>query len=397
MLARKLRLASSSARCFRRFCSSGTKAEDILNRVANDTSANVGEVQNFDAVSKTTGSDVVSEPNRDPLSITIPNNAAIMEEAVAIAILERRRHQYLQEYPGGPIDRYLPPSDPYAFLIEDSKLTESERVWQKIFVVLPWLVFAAMVASPFGLIWAFQPGTEAHKRMMKIDQEERRHKARQFNIPAFKTIPFHAVVDVIERPSVSLILLFSNSFESKLAYPTLAELDKLFRKFNCPIGIVAIDLSKEDVSEEFREMYPSQTAPYLQIVAPEKLGDDADGNIVIDYRGKMKADHILRQVARHTLLPDELQVQAGEVDAMVDDLHDELFSLMYVDDREPHPSVFHRIFSRNNDKTYEKYDFNTELFDRVWKQVSLSGSVRDCTESVKMARETLASLVANPN
>jgi hypothetical protein len=353
-------------------------------------------LKNFDAVSKTAGSDVASEPNRDPLSITIPNNAAIMDEAVAIAILERRRHQYLQEYPGGPIDRYLPPSDPYAFLIEDSKLTESERVWQKIFVVLPWLVFAAMVASPFGLIYAFKPGTEAHKSMMESQAEERRRKAQQFNIPEFKTIPFHAVVDVIERPSVSLILLFSNSFESKLAYPTLAELDKLFRKFNCPIGTVAIDLSKDDVSEEFREMYPNQSAPYLQIVAPEKIGDDTDGNIVIDYKGKLRADHILRQVARHTLLPDELQAEVSVVDSMVDDLHDELFSLMYVDDREPQASVFKRLLSRNNDKN-EKYDVSSDLFDRVWKQVSLNGSVRDCTESVKTARETLASLVANPN
>ena len=31
---------------------------------------------------------------------------ATYEQAVNRAILDKRRHQYLQEYPGGPIDRY---------------------------------------------------------------------------------------------------------------------------------------------------------------------------------------------------------------------------------------------------------------------------------------------------
>ena len=92
----------------------------------------------FSALSKTTTNEIAGKM-RDANSIPIPVSTHVVDDAVAIAILEKRRHQYLQEYPGGPIDRYLPASDPYAFLIEDSKLTESERVWQKVFVALPWL------------------------------------------------------------------------------------------------------------------------------------------------------------------------------------------------------------------------------------------------------------------
>ena len=74
-------------------------------------------------------------PQRDvPREVRAPSTSAelqeIQERAVERAILDKRRHQYLQEYPGGPIDRYLPPSDPYAFLIEAEKLTPEERRWQ---------------------------------------------------------------------------------------------------------------------------------------------------------------------------------------------------------------------------------------------------------------------------
>ena len=38
--------------------------------------------------------------------------------------------------------------DPLAFLIESERLSRSEIVWQRIFAIVPWLVFPAFVVTP---------------------------------------------------------------------------------------------------------------------------------------------------------------------------------------------------------------------------------------------------------
>jgi hypothetical protein len=39
--------------------------------------------------------------------------------------------------------------DPLAFLIEPERLTKSERIWQRVFVGVPWLIFPLFVLFPF--------------------------------------------------------------------------------------------------------------------------------------------------------------------------------------------------------------------------------------------------------
>ena len=95
----------------------------------------------------------------DDTKIGVPNETFVKQDLTMLPIeellLQRRKQDYMEMYPDRDVkefERYLPSSDPYAFLIEDSKLTEKERIWQKIFVALPWVVFVAMVCTPFVLV-----------------------------------------------------------------------------------------------------------------------------------------------------------------------------------------------------------------------------------------------------
>jgi len=61
-------------------------------------------------------------------------------------VLLQRWRRGIQIYPGGPVDRYLPPMDPSRFLVEPDKLTREKQRFQVFFAAFPWLTFLAMLS-----------------------------------------------------------------------------------------------------------------------------------------------------------------------------------------------------------------------------------------------------------
>ena len=50
------------------------------------------------------------------------------------------------------LGRYLV-RDPHAFLIEDSRLSRSERVWQKVYIAVPITAYLVMLSLPVSIAY----------------------------------------------------------------------------------------------------------------------------------------------------------------------------------------------------------------------------------------------------
>jgi hypothetical protein len=46
-------------------------------------------------------------------------------------------------------------TDPKAFLIEDYRLTRSEKYAQKVFAVFPWVLWLSLMSAPLGIVYLF--------------------------------------------------------------------------------------------------------------------------------------------------------------------------------------------------------------------------------------------------
>ena len=275
-------------------------------------------------------------PQRDvPREVRAPSTSAelqeIQERAVERAILDKRRHQYLQEYPGGPIDRYLPPSDPYAFLIEAEKLTPQERRWQVFFVVLPWVVFFFMAALPLGICLTQLPRIEAAGKLRR--EADLLREAQQAAVPPFGAVTFADLLTLAERPVVTLIVLGSPTYAMQTLRPVLADLDFLFRLHGLRVRIVEASLA-DAPADMVAGGYSPALGPFLQICIPYAADGDSG---VVDFDGPLRPSDIAATLERacsgQPVDWPALRAATAALDSRQGELVDELFGLHFVDER----------------------------------------------------------------
>mmetsp|Transcript_23023 Transcript_23023/g.65900 ORF Transcript_23023/g.65900 Transcript_23023/m.65900 type:complete len:256 (-) Transcript_23023:147-914(-) len=182
-------------------------------------------------------------------------------------VLMQRRRRGIQIYPGGPVDRYLPPVDPSRFLVEPDKLTREEQRFQVFFAAFPWLTFLAMLSAPFALVATLLPRLDEKARASLASESE--ELLRLFRVPEFAIVPFRALVDVIERPLHSLIVFFHRDvFGTYALLPLLVDLARLFRSQNLPVAVVAVDLAGSDVPDTHRKKFPPALSPFSRCCVP---------------------------------------------------------------------------------------------------------------------------------
>ncbi|CEL99684.1 unnamed protein product [Vitrella brassicaformis CCMP3155] len=168
-------------------------------------------------------------------------------------VLLQRWRRGIQIYPGGPVDRYLPPMDPSRFLVEPDKLTREKQRFQ--------------LSAPFALVATLLPRLDEKARASLASESE--ELLRLFRVPEFAIVPFRALVDVIERPLHSLIIFFHRDvFGTYALLPLLVDLARLFRNHNMPVAVVAVDLAGSDVPDTHRKKFPPALSPFSRCCVP---------------------------------------------------------------------------------------------------------------------------------
>jgi len=254
-------------------------------------------------------------------------------EAIEETLIRIQRREVVERH-GSQAERYLPTEDRTAFLLPDNRLEPAERKWQKVFVALPWMVFACMLATPLLLVRTNLPWLE------KRAEEEREAAAERqaalvpaARVPGFEVVSFGQMPDVLERPFPTVLLVFNpTTLASKVFLPAMRDVEQLLREAGIAVSVAALDLtaSPGPPSEFFLE-YPSALAPHMQLIVPRAQDGEAG---VVDYDGPWSAGGVL-EAARTLAGPRTPGVPVEELarlDERIGLLRDALFDLLFVEE-----------------------------------------------------------------
>jgi len=319
------------------------------------------------------------------------------------SLLARKTRHDLQEQVGPAVERYLPAEDPQALLLPPSRLTPAERVWQRVFVALPWAVFACMLATPLFLLRANLPFLQRRAEDEREAAAERSGAVTSADVlPEFNVVAFAGMPDILERRVPTLVLLFDPAtLASKIWVPAFRDLATALRESGVAVCVSALDLSASPrPPDTFLTEYPAALSPHLQLVLPRASDGEAG---VLDYTGPWTVD-ALTQAARKLAGPRAPELAEGTVEHMEVDVHqlrDSLFEFQFVDEVFGGPDVeiarqrsVWRLFGSGKDSGQAKPEQATrnsaEVLAELERDIDLAGGVEAACASVKKARAALS-------
>jgi len=285
--------------------------------------------------SNDTNLQVVNQPS----SVTVGSTTAVsvpqpkaLGESIEDILIRSKRNEIIERI-GPQVVRYLPSEDPNSLLIPDSRLEPHERKWQKVFVALPWAVFACMLAAPLLLVRTNLPWLQKKAEEDREAMAERNAMLSASRTYDFEIIGFMQMPDILERPFPTIVLLFhADTFSSKVFLPAMRDIFAALKKAGLTVSVAALDLSADPCPpDSFLWEYPRALAPHLQIVIPRARDGEAG---VVDYKGRWNATGIV-DTARKVLGPGCPRVPQEEIerlDSNIKILFEALFDLMFVED-----------------------------------------------------------------
>lgn len=265
--------------------------------------------------------------------------------SIEALLVEKRRREFLELYPDAPLDRYLPPSDPYAFLIEKEKLTPAESRWQVFFVALPWLVFASMLATPF-LMLRYHLNNWQDLDDESDDTEKLLHLVTP---PVIEKIPCRGLEQlkftdmplVIDGREVAFVLLYHpDTFRSKFCLPLLRDLGEALRETSVCVRLIALDLStvvEQDAG--FRARYPPVTGPHIQVIVPT----EKEAIVYDEQNIRMRAQTLLGFLKKFVDIPEQMLERARTLDSLLVEGEEKMVSFEFVEDSKKKKNVNARI------------------------------------------------------
>ncbi|KFG62594.1 putative transmembrane protein, partial [Toxoplasma gondii RUB] len=246
--------------------------------------------------SEPAGSAVIRRPEKD---IRVGAGESLIEAMVEQSLkeaeekaLHARRHQGIELYPGGPVDRYGPPRDPSTLLLEPHKLTREERWFQIFFVAAPWIFFLCMLSAPILL---------AQYHVKKLG--ERASLARQVaeelmetsDADFFRLCTFQDLREIVEQPlHAFLCFLHPDTISSQVVAPLLRDVASLFKRLGIRASVALVDLSA-GVPERMQSELPAALAPHGQLLLPFAFGGQQAA--VVDFAETWTAAEIVKAVA----------------------------------------------------------------------------------------------------
>ncbi|KEP60198.1 UNVERIFIED_CONTAM: hypothetical protein HHA_288710 [Hammondia hammondi] len=280
--------------------------------------------------SEPAGSAVIRRPEK---AIRVGAGESLIEAMVEQSLkeaeekaLHARRHQGIELYPGGPVDRYGPPRDPSTLLLESHKLTREERWFQIVFVAAPWFFFLCMLSAPVLL---------AQYHVKKLG--ERASLARQVaeelmeasDADFFHLCTFQDLREIVEQPlHAFLCFLHPDTLSSQVVAPLLRDVASLFKRLGIRASVALVDLSA-GVPERMQSEFPAALAPHGQLLLPFAFGGQQAA--VVDFAELWTAAEIVKAVAAEVPGAQAAMAHTQELDDICEQLSDCLFSLAFVD------------------------------------------------------------------
>lgn len=345
-------------------------------------------------------------------AVSTPSEPAVVKESkepetIENILMRSHRRETLERVGSHAAVRYMPTEDPTAFLLPDSRLEPSERVWQKVFVAVPWMVFALMLTIPLLLVRSNLPFLQKRAEEERRAAEMRNAHFATGRVPEFALVNFPQMPDVLERPFPTLLLLFDRkTFASMIYLPFMRDLEAILRASNINVAVAALDLAAEPMPpDSFLWEYPRALAPHMQLVVPRARDGEAG---VIDYKGRWSALD-LAEAARELVgpyPPDALVDELAMLDRGLDQLRDALTELLFVDDsNQPSPSAlaaegakvswWRRLFGGDGGVKAKQAalavaeEHRAQAVAQALEKADLSGSVMVALESVREADKEL--------
>jgi hypothetical protein len=240
-----------------------------------------------------------------------------------------------------PLARYIP-ADAKAFLVEDFRLNDSERVSQRISTLAPWFIFLGFVVSPF-IVMKYNLDRLGSKKDVDSGKQIRAH-ARY----PFKRINYKSVPEILERRFPTFLLAASDNFQSQVIGLFVRELDSLLASHGVDISVCVMDFDSADAI--FKSKY--HAAPLGQLIIP--------GGDMVEFPGPWS----LRDAIDFLLPSDRV------TEAMVSDIRESESKLLR----------FRKCLFR---RRFVKLDRTWSLSDSISENTSLDSSLNRC-ESAEM-------------
>lgn len=278
-----------------------------------------------------------------PSKVTQQSDVAVADRRLEVesieTILMRSHRDELVQRVGPQVERYLPAEDPNAFLLPANRLEPHERKWQKIFLVVPVVVFACMLAVPLGLVRVNLPWLQERAGQDRRFAEARSAAIVVGRVPEFTVVRFSQMPDVLERPYPTMLLLFDHStFASRLFLPLAHDLEVALRTAGIKVAVAALDLALEPrPPADFSWEYPSALAPHIQLVIPRARDGEAG---IVDYDGRWTAAGLATaaQQLHGPRCPDLDIEELARLDTLLEQLREVMFELLFVEEgAEPDP------------------------------------------------------------
>jgi hypothetical protein len=204
-------------------------------------------------------------------------------------------------------------------LVEEHRLTEGEKLAQKVSSFTPWMLFAVFATTPFVVMKYHLDRLSNTGGIDPITPTE--HKVNRF---ALKKIRYDDMPEIIERRTPTLVGIASSNYHSNVICKLFEEIDGLFEKYGINVNVVLLDAETGD--EQFRAKYDPSLAPYCQLISPTRSGEKS----VVDYDGIWNIDGIVRFVLSEKQVTPLMVHEMMDRSRSVDDFHRHMFRSKFV-------------------------------------------------------------------
>ena len=215
-----------------------------------------------------------------------------------------------------PISRYIPSSG-ISFLVEEYRLTESEKTTQRVSAILPWLLFCAFAVTPFFVmkynLQKLYAGTSVSTELSKnVGMKSVRYK---FGLFSNKDIP-----ELLSRRSPTLVCLVSENYHSQIMSRLFEEIDGLFEAFGIKINVALVELG-DDADINLRKL-----APHCQFFTSKQ----GDANIY-SYEGPWSVSNIIRFVIPEKEITQPMRHSIIDCEDRIASINRDLFRRQFID------------------------------------------------------------------
>jgi len=216
-----------------------------------------------------------------------------------------------------PLSRYVP-SASKSFLVEEHRLTDGEKVTQRISSVLPWLIFGSLAITPF--------------LVMKYNLSRISDVGRPSNLPEnssiatarhkFATFTTADIPELLARRTPTLICLISENYHSRVMSNLFEELDTIFDNFGIKVNVSLVRMSSDDDPKMVA------LAPHCQLIVP-KAGD----GVIYPFSGPWNLEEIIRFVLPEAKITAQMRQSIQEAHERLSHIQKSMFKKCFVDPR----------------------------------------------------------------